>query len=273
MRLSDPNSRNTVPTTSQQQQAQQQQQLKRPRKQSNAVGGIKKQCTWELLADPLDSSKSVWRSPHQQVPPSQTESRQVPPLHQPSTSRFVDSIEPSNSKVEGVDSNSAIRGVPRRMHLYKSKVEQDSVQRPGKVPSTSAGSGFVKGAKTSHFLRSNELKFRPLENGRPPASTVGRNEPSADVRGNRRLLRDAVGQISNESKDIQTLRAILETRSLQEEFKYLNNPVDTTSTLDLTCWRLRLCLNSCEVIVCSIFIIPSLIFYTFFSISPFTPLR
>lgn len=108
-------------------------QLKRQRKQSNNASGIKKQCTWELRTDPMDSNKCVWRSP-QDRGDQQLTSR---------TFQDSESIEPAFSrKVEPADStNTTIHGCPRRMHLYKS-IGQN--QRLG---------GFCKGPKASHFLR------------------------------------------------------------------------------------------------------------------------
>ncbi|VDL18313.1 unnamed protein product [Hymenolepis diminuta] len=244
VRVPDPNSRNSSVAPQQPQQ-----QLKRPRKQSNSASGIKKQCTWELLTDPLDSSKSVWRSPHQLQ-------QEPPPSQQQSASRTATAfVDPESSlKIEALDPDSTIRGLPKRMHLFKSKADQDQGQKRGQISCGASGSGFYKGSKAHHFLRFTELKFRSLESGRTPPltnSAVNRNETSSDMRS-RRLCDTAgaaSGQSFSDSEDVQTIRDILDSRSLQDEFKYVNNPVDTTSTLDLTCWRLHLCLRNCEAMM------------------------
>ncbi|VDO03238.1 unnamed protein product, partial [Rodentolepis nana] len=246
VRVPDPNSRNSSVSTQQPQQ-----QLKRPRKQSNSVSGIKKQCTWELLTDPLDSSKSVWRSPHQ----LQQDNTSVQQQSSSQTSAaFVD--PESVLKVEVIETDSTIRGIPRRMHLYKSKGNQDQCQKRGQSSSGTTAPGFYKGSKAHHFLRLAELKFRSLESGRTQLSinsAIARSESPSAVRS--KGLRDTIGVSSgqpfNENEDVQTIRDILDSRSLQDEFKYVNNPVDTTSTLDLTCWRLHLCLRNCEAMMVS----------------------
>nr|CDS33496.1 conserved hypothetical protein [Hymenolepis microstoma] len=244
VRVPDPNSRNSSVSAQQSQQ-----QLKRSRKQSSSASGIKKQCTWELLTDPLDSSKSVWRSPHQ-LQQDTTSSQQ-----QSSSQTATAFADPESSlKVEVIETDSTIRGLPRRMHLYKSKGNQDQCQKLGQANSGTTAPGFYKGSKAHHFLRLTELKFRSLESGRAPHSinsAITRSESPSIMRS--RGLRDNIsatpGQPFNENEDVQTIRDILDSRSLQDEFKYVSNPVDTTSTLDLTCWRLHLCLRNCEAVM------------------------
>lgn len=105
---------------------------KRPRKQSNSGSVIKKQCTWELRTDPMDSNKSVWRSPLERTD-QQSPSRLL------QDSETVDTLKREADSIGTADS--VIHGRPMRMRMYK--------------PShpTSRFSGVWKGPKTGHFLR------------------------------------------------------------------------------------------------------------------------
>lgn len=186
LRVADPISRNFYDST----QKSGASPSKRPRKQqsnhnsnnpssvSNSnSGGIKKQCTWELRTDPMDSNRSIWRAPPEHVetlhqegeqskllqPPSpptstlpQTQPSDPPlPHQQPTTAAAATStrVHPSNIRAhlpvaetgtsvrelaEGLEW--VIRGCPPRMLLNKNS-------------SATRFSGVWKGSKTGHFLR------------------------------------------------------------------------------------------------------------------------
>nr|CDS23082.1 hypothetical protein EgrG_000709200 [Echinococcus granulosus] len=240
LRVSDPNNRNcfeslsnaNTTTTS---------PCKRPRKQSNSGSVIKKQCTWELRTDPMDSNKSVWRSPLERA-------------DQQSPSRSLQNSETVNTTLKKeVDmvgtADSVIHGRPVRMRLYK--------------PSHLAlrFNGLWRGPKTGHFLRSSEIRQRP-EGPQSPSisqfrasSTINRHSLEPGLR--RRRPRDQVQyeQLevfevdSSKNPDFFALSELLELRNQQAEMGFINHPVDTTSPLDLNCWRIILCLKNCEKLI------------------------
>uniref|UniRef100_A0A5K3FWA7 SAP130_C domain-containing protein n=2 Tax=Mesocestoides corti TaxID=53468 RepID=A0A5K3FWA7_MESCO len=213
---------------------------KRLRKQSNSTSGIRKQCTWELRTDPTDSNKCVWRSPLESSDPQE-----------PSPQLIFDSdTRTSTLARDTIDSaESVIHGCPVRMHLIK----------PSHL--SSRFSGIWKGPKTGHFLRSSEIRQRPegpqalsapLRVG-PPAATRHLTESGL------RRLRDQLqflppaensdGQQTSKSLDVATLSELLDLRSQHAETCFVNHPVHTISTLDLTGWRLLLCLKNCEKLI------------------------
>ncbi|KAL5107601.1 hypothetical protein TcWFU_003958 [Taenia crassiceps] len=215
---------------------------KRSRKQSNSGGVIKKQCTWELRTDPMDSNKSVWRSPLERTD-QQSPSRSL------QDSESVDATLRRELDSVGT-ADSVIHGRPVRMRIYK--------------PShpTSRFNGVWKGPKTGHFLRSSEIRQRPegpqpslFSQFRAP-STINRHSLESGLR--RRRPRDpmqyeqlevfGVGS-SSKNPDFFALSELLELRNQQAETGFVNYPVDTTSPLDLNCWRIFLCLKNCEKLI------------------------
>ncbi|VDK45706.1 unnamed protein product [Taenia asiatica] len=241
LRVPDPNSRNcfenfnnaTTTITS---------PCKRPRKQSNSGSVIKKQCTWELRTDPMDSNKSVWRSPLERTD-------QQSPLRSLQDSEAVDTTLKREADSIGT-ADSVIHGRPVRMRMYK----------PSHI--TSRFNGVWKGPKTGHFLRSSEIRQRP-EGSQPSlfsqaraSSTIGRHSFEPGLR--RRRPRDPlqydqleVFEVGSPSKnpDFLALSELLELRNQQAETGFVNHPVDTTSPLDLNCWRIVLCLKNCEKLI------------------------
>uniref|UniRef100_A0A0R3WII8 Histone-lysine N-methyltransferase n=1 Tax=Hydatigena taeniaeformis TaxID=6205 RepID=A0A0R3WII8_HYDTA len=241
LRVPDPNSRNCFENFSNA-NATMASPCKRPRKQSNNGSVIKKQCTWELRTDPMDSNKSVWRSP------LECTDRLSPSCNLQDSERTGTTLKKETVSIGAADS--IIHGRPVRMRMYKP------------LHSTSRFSGVWKGPKTGHFLRSSEIRQRsegsqhPLFSQFRASSSMNRHPLESGLR--RRRPRDPVQyeqlevfEIGSSCKnpDFFALSELLELRNQQAEMGFVNYPVDTTSPLDLNCWRIVLCLKNCEKLI------------------------
>ena len=126
VRVPDPNSRTCLENLSTVTATTIASPSKRSRKQSSSVSGIKKQCTWELRTDPMDSSKSIWRSPLERADQLPTSFQSI---------ETVDIV--SRHEADFIDpTDSVIYGRPNGMRLFAPRLASS-----------------CKGSKARHFLR------------------------------------------------------------------------------------------------------------------------
>ncbi len=139
----------------------------------------------------------------------------------------------------------------------------------------------MKSQSKPHYIsfRSSEIRPRldslPHPSGPIPQASLAaqRVPPSASRPGHdssmrRRRLRDP-GEPSDilsppqppvKNTDFDTISELLELRSQHVETGFVNHPVHTTSTLDLSGWRFRWCLKNFEKMVSPLLFIPTFCF-------------